>query len=288
MTWFAWSLVSAVSLAGADLITKRSFADLSLEQVILARFAAVIPACVALLILCPWPAELGWGFYRPVLMALPAEIAATFLYLRAIQLSPLALTQPFLAFTPVIALVFSQFFLGELPSGWGLMGIILLTAGAYGLNLHQMKAGWLEPWRAMLREPGSWRTFLVGCIYAYTIVMGRQATLASNPWFMGAVYPLVVAVVTAALIGLRGRLGFAWLRRPWPLMGLALCLAGMIIGHFMALGLIQAPYMVAVKRTSPLFAVLLGAWFLGETRLGQHLIASALMVAGAVVVVLWG
>ncbi|MFZ5584906.1 MAG: EamA family transporter [Thermodesulfobacteriota bacterium] len=288
MTWFAWALVSALGLAGADLITKRHFADLSLEEVVLARFAALTPACLAMLFLCPWPAELGWGFYRPVLMALPAEMAATFLYLRAIQLSPLALTQPFLACTPLFALATSHAFLGELPSSWGLLGIALLTAGAYWLNLHQVHAGWLEPWRAVVREPGSWRMLLVGAIYAYTIVMGRQAVLASNPWFMGAVYPLVVAVLAALVIKLRGRLAWGWLSRPWPLMGLALCLAAMVVGHFMALSQVQAPYMVAVKRTSPLFAVLLGAWLLGETRLGQHLVASALMVAGAVVVALWG
>lgn len=288
MTWFAWALLSAACLASADLITKRYFADLSLDEVVLARFAAITPACLILLFLCPWPAELGWDFYRPVLMALPAEMAATFLYLRAIQLSPLALTQPFLAFTPVFALLTSHVFMAELPTGWGMMGIALLTAGAYWLNLHESRAGWLQPWRAVAREPGSWRMLLVGGVFAYTIVMSRQAVLASNPWFMGAVYPLVVAALVVGVIAARGRLAWGWLRRPGPLLGLALCLAGMAVGHFMALSLVQAPYMAAVKRTSPLFAVLLGAWFLGETRLGQHLMASALMVAGAVVVVLWG
>lgn len=288
MTWFAWALVSAVCLAAADLVTKRHFADLSLEQVVLARFAAMIPACLVLLALCPWPAGLGWDFYQPVLMALPAEIAATFLYLRAIQLSPLALTQPFLAFTPVFALLTSQVFMAEVPTGWGLMGIALLTAGAYGLNVHQFSEGWLEPWRAVAREPGSWRMLLVGGIYAYTIVMGRRATLASNPWFMGAFYPLLVAAVVGVMLWVRGRLAWGWLRRPLPLVALALCVSGMIISHFLALSQVQAPYMVAVKRTSPLFAVLLGAWFLGEGHLGRHLAASALMVAGAAVVVLWG
>jgi drug/metabolite transporter (DMT)-like permease len=57
---------------------------------------------------------------------------------------------------------------------------------------------------------------------------------------------------------------------------------------WLALASVQTAYMLAVRRVSPLFAVLWGAWFLGEGRLGQHLLASALLVAGAAVIIIFG
>lgn len=287
MTWFWLALGAAFFLATADLITKRWLADLDLAEVVLARFACVAPGCLLLLLLTPWP-EVDPGFVPTVALALPAEMVASFLYLRALQVSPLALTQPFLSFTPIFTLLPGLLLLGEFPSWPGLAGMGLLVAGAYGLNLHRASAGWAEPFRAIRREQGSWMMLLVSLIFGYTSVMGRQGALLSSPLFMGAVYPLLAGACVYLAVGLSGRLAWSWTRRPWPLLALSLCIGGEIACHFLAISQVQTSYMIAVKRVSPIFAVLWGAWFLGEGRLAQHLGASALLGAGAVMVLLLG
>jgi drug/metabolite transporter (DMT)-like permease len=156
------------------------------------------------------------------------------------------------------------------------------------LNLHRAQAGWLEPLRAIASEKGSWMMLLVSVIFGYTSVMGRQGALLSSPLFMGGVYPLLAGACVYAAVGLSGRLAWSWLRRPWPLVLLSLCIAGEITCHFLAISQVQAAYMIAVKRVSPIFAVLWGAWLLGEGRLAQHLGASALLGAGAMMVLLLG
>jgi drug/metabolite transporter (DMT)-like permease len=50
--------------------------------------------------------------------------------------------------------------------------------------------------------------------------------------------------------------------------------------------MVQTATMIAVKRTSPLFAVLWGGLLLGEGKLAQHLGATLLMVAGAATILL--
>jgi drug/metabolite transporter (DMT)-like permease len=287
VTWFWLALGAAFCLATADFITKRHFSDLDLAEVVLARFACVAPGCLLLLLLVPWPA-LEPGFISTVALALPAEIAASFLYLRALQVSPLALTQPFLSFTPLFTLLPGVLLLGELPSWPGLAGMGLLVAGAYGLNLHRAQAGWAGPFRAIGHEQGSWLMLVVSLIFGYTSVMGRRGALLSSPLFMGAVYPLLAAACVYLAVGLSGRLAWSWARRPWPLLALALCIGGEITCHFLAISQVQTAYMIAVKRVSPIFAVLWGAWFLGEDRLAQHLGASLLLGAGAAVVLLLG
>jgi drug/metabolite transporter (DMT)-like permease len=287
MTWFWLALGAALCLATADLLSKRHLSHLSLPEMVLARLAGVFPACLALLLLVPWP-PLDRQFYLAVALAWPLDVAATFMYIRAIQVSPLALTQPFLAATPLFTALTGRLIMGEAPTPAGLGGVLLLAAGAYSLNLHLAKAGWLEPWRAVRREKGSWLMLTVAVIFAYTGVMGRWALLHSSPLFMGAVYPLLVGLGVVAILAARRQLAWSWLRHPWPVLAIALCLTGEILCHFLALASVQAAYMLAVKRLSPLFAVLWGAWFLGEGRLGQHLLASALLAAGAAVIILFG
>lgn len=211
-----------------------------------------------------------------------------FLYIKALQVSPLALTTPYLAFTPLFAIATDYLINHELPSQAGLLGVVLLVAGAYGLNLHQARTGWSEPLKMIFKERGSWMMLAVAAIYAYTVVMGKLALVHSSPMFTAAFYPLMIIGGLALVLGLTGRLSWGWLARPGPSLALALCMCSMVVCHYMALSEIQASYMVAVKRMSPLFAVLYGGMLLGEGRLAQHLAAGALMVGGAAVIALAG
>ena len=47
-----------------------------------------------------------------------------------------------------------------------------------------------------------------------------------------------------------------------------------------ALEMVEAAYMIAVKRTSLLFGMLYGAWLFREQGLGKNLLAGVIMVAG--------
>ncbi|EFJ52156.1 hypothetical protein VOLCADRAFT_103177 [Volvox carteri f. nagariensis] len=62
-------------------------------------------------------------------------LVSRYMYQRAIQLSPLSLTIPYLAFTPAILIATAYIFLGELPSPTGLVGVCVVAMGGYLLNL---------------------------------------------------------------------------------------------------------------------------------------------------------
>ena len=287
MAWFWLALGAAVCLATADLLIKRYFSDLPLSDMVAARFVGLAPPCVLLLIFIPWP-PLDGTFFLALGLALPAEIAAAFLYLKAIQVSPLGLTTPFLACSPLFVLGTGGLILGETPSPWGLVGVLLVVAGGYGLNLHAARLGWLEPLRMIGRETGSWMMVLTSLLYSYTAVMGKLAVLHSSPLFTGGFYTLVIVAALAAVGALTGKFTWGWLKRPWPALGVALSMGAMVVCHYLAVSMADVAYMIAVKRLSPMFAVLYGGLVLGEARLGQHLLATALMLAGAVLLTVWG
>eukprot|EP00198_Chlamydomonas_reinhardtii_P002664 XP_001692000.1 predicted protein [Chlamydomonas reinhardtii] len=63
-----------------------------------------------------------------------------FMYQRAVCMSPLSLTIPYLAFTPAILIVTAYIFLGELPGSSGVAGVCVVALGGYLLNLRAASA----------------------------------------------------------------------------------------------------------------------------------------------------
>ena len=74
------------------------------------------------------------------------------------------------------------------------------------------------------------------------------------------------------------------------LMGLALGAVVFIseISHWIAISQTQAAYMIALKRTSILFAVLYGAWLFREEHVRERLVGALIMLCGVVCIAAFG
>ncbi|MDI6790665.1 MAG: DMT family transporter [Thermodesulfobacteriota bacterium] len=155
MLWLVLALISAASIATVDALTKRFLSHLTVFEMAAARLSFSLPLFLILLFFIPVP-HLDTTFYLTVLLALPLEITAFFLYMRAIQASPLSLAIPFLSFTPVFLILTGRLILGEELSARGILGIISVVLGSYVLNLRECKNGFLGPFGAIKREKGSW------------------------------------------------------------------------------------------------------------------------------------
>ena len=149
MTWFLLSLTAALGLATADALTKRFFSDLAPYRMGVVRILSTAPWMVLALLFLP-AAVPDRTFWLAIAAALPLELAAFFLYMRALKLSPLSLSLPFLAFTPVFMILTGRLILDEALTAGGVLGILLIVLGAYVLNLSKMKSGLLGPIRAVI------------------------------------------------------------------------------------------------------------------------------------------
>jgi drug/metabolite transporter (DMT)-like permease len=281
MTWFFLSLISALTLATADALTKRFFSDLPPYRMGLTRILAIAPWMILSLLFLP-SAVPDRAFWLAIAAALPLELTAFFLYMRALKLSPLSLSLPFLAFTPVFMILTGRFILDETISTGGALGIGLIVAGAYVLNLSKTKTGLLGPVKAVLHEPGSWIMLSISFLYAFTAPLGKIAVLHSNPWFFAAVYNLVLTVAIVMLWPVAGNEKGApgIFSRPGPMLVLGLVASVENFCHMMAIAQVEAAYMIAIKRLSLLFGVLYGAVWFGEEKITERLAGAAIMVAG--------
>ena len=290
MEWFWLALTCAFSLATADALTKKYLGDYTAPELALVRFVGTGLLLSPLLLWQPPPPlpAVAWGW---IALAVPLEILAMLLYMRAIRDSPLALTLPYLAFTPALTTLTGYLILGEQVSGRKLGGILLVVAGAWLLNLEAGPARswrtWLAPLRAIGREPGSRLMLLVAAIYSLTSVVGKKLLAFIPVMVFGPLYYVLVGSLVLALFSFRQpRIGRVLWRRPGPQLLIATLLSGMVITHFLAISQVEAAYMIAVKRTSLLFGIAYGALWFGEKKLFQHVLAGALMLLGVMLLAL--
>jgi drug/metabolite transporter (DMT)-like permease len=290
MDWLSLTLICALALASSDAAAKQGLAGRSAWDMVVVRLG------LAGLLLVPWllwrhPDHLTGGFWGWMAVLAPLELGAMLLYMRAIRDHALSLTLPYLAFTPVFILLTGWLLLGETVSPRGLAGIGLVVAGSWLLNFESIGRLTLRalvaPFRAILRNPGSRMMLLAAFIYAFTAAASKAAMQQVGSQGFGALYFVVVGGFALLLTGLvRPRAFRVLTEQPGVSLLVAGLMALMVVTHFLAIAQVEAAYMIAVKRVSPLFGILYGALLFGEQHLGRHLLATGLMVAGVALIAL--
>jgi len=283
MPGFFYALAAALFASTSDALCKKALERDTALVIAWARFAGAAPFLLATLLFVDLP-TVDRMFWILLACLVPLEILAVWLYMRALQASPLSLTVPFLALTPVFTTVTSFVLLGERPDGSGLAGIFLIGLGAYLLHVHLSRQGILEPLRAVWKEKGSRLMIGVALVYSVTSNLGKMAVQHSSASFMAAVYLPVLSVAFLPLLrwgGVRpGQIRSGWAL--FLLIGASQAL--MAFFHFRAISLILVSYMISVKRLSLVLSVVLGWLFFHESRIGQRLLGSLLMLAGVALI----
>ena len=288
MDWFTLSLVCAIALAAADAFTKKFFPSYSGWELLLVRFTvpAILLAPFATVYSIPQVPLIFWAW---ITVLVPLEILAMLLYLLAIRDSPLHLTLPYLAFTPVFNVLTGWVVLGESVSSRGLTGIVLVTIGAYLLNIQHANNGknLLAPFLAIARERGSRYMLAVATVYSFTSVASKGAMQYATPQSFGAFYYVLIGSAVVIIVALHQPKKLnVLIKKPAHTIFVGALMATMVVTHFLAIAQVEVAYMVAVKRTSLLFAIILGAILFKERHLAQNLIAGTTMIGGVALILL--
>ena len=284
--WIVYSLLTAFSLATSDALTKRALASGDEYFIAWARLLFALPVLLISLLFIEIP-PLDKTFWLATLCALPLEIIAIILYTKALKSSPLSLTMPFLALTPVFLIFMSYIILGERVSKEGAAGIILMAAGSYMLNIHKIKKSLLEPVKAIFREKGSVMMIAVAFIFSFTSSLGKMAIEHSSPVFFGAFYFLLVFLFFTPIVVMKSRGEIIIAKKDIiPLASIGGAYSSMIIFHMLAMNLVNVAYMISVKRTSLLFSILYGYLLFNEERIAGKAIGSVIMLSGFILIVL--
>ncbi len=288
MNWFPIALATALFASLSDAFTKAYLRPLGTVQMAVGRVIAPILFLMPLLFFQTWP-QLDGTFWKTLAVLLPLETTALLLYMEALKVSPLSLTVPFLAFTPAFMIMTGYLILGEKLSLSGITGIFLIVVGSYSLHLRRISQGIFAPLKAIWTEKGSILMLLVAFIYAVTSVLGKLAIQHSKPMFFACFYFVVHGLFTTFVLTAIFREAPLRVVKNCPKgvfwVGLAQSL--MVISHMWAISLAPAAYMIAVKRLSVLFGVLIGCLFFKEEGLASRLFGASLMVGGVFLIALF-
>ena len=289
MNWFVLSLAAAYFFSTGDVLSKLLLRDNDEWTSGCAISLASLPFLIPLLIVR--------GTFLPsrelillVCILIPFEVFAYYLYLKAIRISPLSLSIPYLSFTPVFTILTAGILLGETIAFQGIVGILMVTVGAYVLNIELYVQHPLAPLKAAFQSRGARYMLSVSLIWSLTSTLGKKGVQLSDPVFCGVFYMTCVSSAmlaieswrlsrNAATVDLRGR-NTIWLL----LGGLATALATM--AHYHAIKLAPVSYMMAVKRTSLIFSVLYGGLIFKEPHIRLRLLGASIMLSGVVVLYL--
>jgi uncharacterized membrane protein len=284
MDWFSIALSCAFFTACADALSKRIMQGTD-EWIAGAVILGLSCLILAPLFLAQELRPVSWELLAVLAAALPLEILSYYLFLSAIRIAPLSLTLPLLAFTPAFTVLTAGAALGEQITLSGAIGIALVTVGAYLLNANLVHVSILAPLKAIFTNPGPRRMLLVAIIWSVTSTLGKQGLLIYGAIPFGFVITALVCVFFA-LVGLaRLRLRLAGSGFKLNSVGLyvaaGLFMAASQMTHFISLSMAPVAYMIAVKRLSLVFGVMMGWIFFHEENIANRLVGASIMAAGA-------
>lgn len=292
MLWFTLSLLTAMISATEVASMKKLLSGVRPLEMVAFPLAYSLPLFLACLPFVPMP-DLAPGVWTTALTLLPFNglgLACTYW---AARISPLSLTMPFQAFTPVVAVFLGISMLGEMPTLWGGLGIVVIVMGSWVLNLDPAtargKGVLLAPFRAILKERGSMLMLAAAIIYGLCAVLGKKLVLQSSPLFAGTFFFSLHNSVLLLVFLLTGRV------RPRVLLGRPK--AGLFVGtamflhvicHMFAVSMITTAYMIAIKRLNGFFSVILGRFMFGEGNMRFRMAGAGAMALGAAVIAILG
>ena len=288
MIWLLLSFITALAVSSTEAFVKKFFSELNVYEMT----AIPIIYCTPLLIItAPFIKipDLDKMFFIIIIIFIPINSIALILYMKAIKISPLSLSVPYLAFTPAFIIITGYFLLDEIPNKWGMSGILLICIGGYFIHIDPKKWTFFEPLKAIFKETGSWLMLIVSFLFSICAPLGKQAIIHSSPMFFSVIFFTIYNIIFSLLLLLFGKIDIKKIfAKPYHGLLTGTLLYTHIISHGFAVSMIKAAYMISIKRFSIIFSIIYGRLLFKEKAIFIRFIGTFIMVSGAVIISILG
>ncbi len=284
MIWIIFSLINAFFESIKDVFIKKGVSHIN-EYIVAwgSRFFGVLFLLPILLIGIP---DLNSKYWISLFIQGSLLTITSILYVKALKYSNLSKVAPILSFTPLFLLMFSPIILNEFPGPLGLIGVLFIVMGSYMLNSTKAKHGLLDPFKSLFQDKGSRYMLIVSFIWAFMANIDKIGVQNSSPlfWVFSVNLVLSITLLPIALIKSKNFVKSVQ-KNALSLAPIGLANALSIGIQMYAITMTIIPYAIAIKRTSTLFDVGWGFFLFKEKDIIQRLPAAAIMVIGAVLIV---
>jgi transporter family protein len=290
VTWYILALVSAFLLSLARVIEKKV---LEREHALEFSASSGIFRVIVLILMIPL---LGLAIPELKVLGLAYLVSliacAAFLYRsKATRHMPISEVDPLFNVSPLLLVLLSYFFLGERISSVNGIGIFLMVAGVYILELDDMHHP-LHPLRKFFRSRAIHHIGFAVVAMSFGAMLDKFILtnyLSATQYLFWVFMFISINFVVLDLY----RFGWKDVKQAlntmpvWTALATCLHLMNIVVYYTVAaLPNTLISLIIPLRRTSTLFSTIIGGSLFKETRLKQKLVATAVIIAGAYFVIL--
>lgn len=290
MTWYGFALISAIFSAAAAVFEKKTlFKEKALVfTLILAFFNIILSLPLAFTIDFTKISAIS------LLVLYGKTILGAFSFLfvmKGLKNLEISGALPLLVITPGLVAFFAFILLGERLNLFQIVGLIALLLGTYVLQAHHHE-NVLEPFKIFYRSRG--HRYIVGALLLFTVTSLLDKILLKN--FRLQPHPFLVfqhlfLAFNFILISLAGHINVTQvksaLKQSWkPILLVSVFTIIYRLTQIEAVKIGSVALVLSLKRISVFFAVVFGGKIFHDHYLTRKTIATMIMLAGAVVVIL--
>lgn len=226
-------------------------------------------------------------FWAALLVSGVLNVAATVLYMKALKSSDLSLSVPMVTFTPLFLLLTSPLIVGEYPSVAGMAGVVLIVAGSYLMNIQTLSGGWLSPFQSLWKQAGPRYMLFVAFIWSISSNFDKVGVQHSSPIFWSISVSAFIALGLLPLVLWKSEQPVRQIEKGFfRLLPIGLFTALGLFFQMTAIKLTLVAYVISIKRTSAILAVIWGGLIFGESKVRQRLLGAVIMVFGVICITL--
>lgn len=182
MFGFILAFVTVLSEACKDIFSKYNLRHVD-EYAASFSMHLVITILLAPAILYMGIGPLSHRFLIALLASSILQLIVILLYMKAIKRSELSVTVPLVALTPLFMLISSPILIGQFPSPVGVVGICLIVAGTYILNIGGKRGNYLPPFKSLYTNQGSRYMLIVAFLWSITANIDKIGVEETSPVF---------------------------------------------------------------------------------------------------------
>lgn len=226
----------------------------------------------------------GWFFFGVIGSAI-LNLIATILYMNSIKNGQISKVMPMMSFSPMFLLFTSPLMVGEFPHFGGIVGIILIVAGSYLLNITSSSGGIFAPFKSLLKEKGTRYMFFVSVIWGFSANFDKiSINNSSNLQHIAFVNLFIFIGMTIINLYLGNFKKENFTGNYKNLAMISTFTSGAFFFHMTALSMTLVAYVVAMKRLSGIMSVILGHFILKEPGIEKRFLGASIMFAGVLLI----
>jgi drug/metabolite transporter (DMT)-like permease len=245
--------------------------------------------CLPLLLTQPLPTKSA--FWTDMAVSAVLAVAGNALIVQALKISDLSFLGPVNAYKSVVSLIPGIILLHEIPSAASLAGLALIIAGSYLIVDRDASTSARGVFSRFFSDRGV-QYRLGGLVFsAVEAVFLKRALAASSPlptfavWSLAGFLVSAIAVFFTSRTALKSQLQILQIHKH-KCLALAATTGLMQLCTLVILTQFQVAPALALFQTSTLLSVFLGRHVFREPHFAKRLLGSAVMVAGAVLIIL--